>query len=422
MAYTTDILFRNPNLRLGYQGKPYTNARARGARPMSAEAVDYVNRPAYETIAAEATPVKPAAAGGAASPTPPTSPAGGNVLGNALSKGANVLGAVYGAMQNLAEPSQRDQFIMNKAEQGDPAARNAMLTGGSNPLMENYVKQPVREMLGAVSDSASSLGNRVMEDWQLAAEDLGGKAKTTVDEFTHSTPKPANTQAQQGAGKPAALSDTGLPYTANKAGDSVSFTNPDGSGTGTIKGAGVGDKMQDGKGSFSVMKLESPLGNQPPVDPEAQMRMQLAQYLMENGPDASRQSLGQLVAAKNKTANAKNAFAMLGDPTDKTEQAYKLGQLQLEQEKLNKPDYKSVNTYDENGMINGQDLIQVGGNQQPANVLSSNPEHQLTMAFNDAIKRVQSQPNSADLINQIIARHAQELVKLQQRKQQPMPQ
>lgn len=251
----------NPITGESYDPKP----RQRGSAFASPEAEAYKNRPAYESMG-----------------EPEGKPGG---LGDKLARGANALMALPAAFEASAQASD---LLMQ------PGSKMANF-GPAQALLRTDQNNPIRQLVSGNEAEASPV-------------DLGGK--TTAD-----LPKPgANAQATQlpeqnvQPQKPP-VSDAGLPYQAGGK-DFISFTNPDGSGQGTINAPGIADKMKDGKGSLSVMKLESPFGpngeGRPQLPDPRQALMQAAMTVA----DPTTQGVGDFINSRNRQRIAQDLLGV----------------------------------------------------------------------------------------------------------------
>lgn len=133
---------------------------------------------------------------------------------------------------------------------------------------------PQQNQPSLFDEATRSVGN-VLNDYTSKIPSLGLASQAAPKPAAPVTNQPAVTQPPAaitpaiGRGNigmnaiPSRVSDAGLPY--NTAGNTVNFTNPNGSGQGSISermpvNGGLAARMNDGKGSFNVMKLESPYG------------------------------------------------------------------------------------------------------------------------------------------------------------------
>lgn len=130
---------------------------------------------------------------------------------------------------------------------------------------------------------------------------------------------------------PSQISDAGLPY--NAVGNTVNFTNANGTGQGSISermpvNGGLAARMNDGKGSFSVMKLESPYGpgGKPQEIAPQQVSYQPSQsedysgYISDlmtrldmNRPDGKFDSIGTLIGKKQANRQMQGQIDLLSN-------------------------------------------------------------------------------------------------------------
>jgi hypothetical protein len=200
-----------------------------------------------------------------------------------------------------------------------------------------FVRQPVQqEQPNLLSEAGRSIGN-VLSDYadrfnqgvmpKQQAANVAAQPSVQPTQPKTQTPTLGESNIDMNA-IPSRVSDAGLPY--NNVGSTVNFTNPDGTGRGTISermpvNGGLAARMNDGKGSFSVMKLESPYGpGGRPQPVEQQQSYQPSQsedysgYISDlmtrldmNQPDGKFDSVGTLIGKKQKNRQIQSQIDLL---------------------------------------------------------------------------------------------------------------